>query len=720
MEHIQNVLIKKIIVSKNMFTIAIGEYEENNNIKKSTFIGNYFSTQGEKFNFEGNWTMHSTYGKQFKVEGYQKIQDLLPEDIEQYLTGFKGIGNVRAKKIVNAFGDKTLEVIKNNYEKLIEINIPKDIALNIHESVVQNTTINDLIRMLKPKGLSFKTINKIYEQYGEHSLSIVKNNPYRLADDISGINFSTADYIAKNIGIKYDCGFRIQGCIKHALMIAAEQGHSFLYVDELVKMVRDIISNKNQQSIDTNIIIKVLVNMDEYKELIIESDTAVYFPMYYYAERYSARKISKIREMESKIVLNKDPDEIIKTVEGEVGFQYADQQREAIKRGLTEKIMILTGGPGTGKTTTINGIIKAILENDPRTKLELAAPTGKAAKRMKEATGKTAKTIHRMLEYRPFGDELQCGRNEENPIDADVLIVDEFSMTDILLLEKLLRALHTGTRLIIVGDADQLPSVGAGNVLADMINSGVICTIRLNTIFRQAETSMIVVNANKINNGEYPDFSKNDFTFCGINDDDEVVAEKIVNKYVELIQSGKTTSDVQVLTPLKRKTACGSKALNKKIQEAINPAKPNVKEAKFGFVTFREGDKVMQTKNNYEKDCFNGDTGYITCIDKSKDDTSVIVKFDDKEVEFTGREEILELELAYAISIHKSQGSEYETVIIPMVMSHKRLLAKNLLYTGVTRAKKVVHIFGSKRAIEYSVNNKNVAIRNSKLNQKLI
>lgn len=704
-----------------MFTIAVGEYSDNNDTLESTFIGNFYGVQGEKFNFEGDWVMHPTYGKQFRVEGYQKIQDLQPEDIKEYLTSFKGIGKVRAKKIVDAFGDKTLEVIKNNYEKLAEVGIPKDIALNIHKEVVQNTIVNDLIRMLKPKGFSFKTINRIYEKYGEHSLDIVRNNPYRLADDISGIDFQMADYFASDIeDITYDCGFRLQGAIKHALHLAAESGHSFLYVTELVQKVKNILTYKNQQDIDTNIIIKVLAHMEEYKQLIIESDTAVYLPMYYYAERYSARKISKIREVPSSVVLNKDPDEIIREVEEEVGFQYADQQKEAIRKGLTEKIMILTGGPGTGKTTTVNGIIKAILKNNPRTKLELAAPTGKASKRMEEATGKSAKTIHRLLEYRPFGDELQCGRNEENPIDADVLIVDEFSMTDILLLEKLLRALHIGTRLIIVGDVDQLPSVGAGNVLADMINSGVICTIRLNTIFRQKGTSMIVVNAYRINNGEYPDFSQPDFTFEEINDEDEVVADEIVKRYVELIKSGKTTNDVQVLTPLKKKTACGSKTLNEMIQTAINPARPDVNEVKFGFLTFREGDKVMQTKNNYEKGCFNGDTGYITRIDKSKEDAVVIVKFDDKEVEFTGREEILELELAYAISVHKSQGSEYETVLIPMVMSHKRLLARNLFYTAVTRAKKMVHIFGSRKAIEYAVNNKNVATRNSKLYQKLI
>lgn len=722
MVQIDNVLIKRVLHSKNFFTIVIGEYEENNASVEGSFVGNFHCVKGEKFSFEGDWDMHPRYGRQFKVSGYQKIDHLLPEDIEEYLTGFKGIGRTRAKRIVNAFGKDTLKVIKKDYEKLTEIGIPKDIALNIHEEVVRNTAVNDLIRSLRPKGFSLKTINKIYEQYREHALNIVHNNPYRLVDDISGIDFSMADYFASEIGVEHDCGFRIQGSIKHALHQAAENGHSFLHVTELVKRVRNILTYKNnQQNIDNNVIIKVLAHMEEYKQLLIESDTAVYLPMYYYAERYSARKISKIREVPSTVVLNRDPDEIIKEIEEEVGFQYADQQREAIRKGLTEKIMILTGGPGTGKTTTVNGIIKAILKNNPKTKLELAAPTGKAAKRMEEATEKTAKTIHRMLEYRPFGDELQCGRNEENPIEADVLIVDEFSMTDILLLEKMLRALHIGTRLIIVGDVDQLPSVGAGNVLADMINSGVICTIRLNAIFRQKGTSMIVVNANKINNGEYPDFSQPDFTFDEINGTDEEVAEEIVNKYVELIESGKTTANVQVLTPLKRKTPCGSKALNDLIQDAINPAYPGLNEVKFGFVTFREGDKVMQTRNNYEKDCFNGDTGYIVRVDKSKEDATVVVRFDDdKEVEFVGREEILELELAYAISIHKSQGSEYETILIPMVMSHRRILAKNLFYTGVTRAKKNVHIFGTKKAIEYAVNNKNVPVRNSKLHQKLV
>ena len=720
MIQINNVLIKRVLYTKNMFTVAIGEFVENNGPVEETFVGNFYCIRGEKFNFEGDWNIHPQFGKQFKVEGYEKVDHLLPEDVEEYLTGFKGIGPTRAKQIVRAFGTDTLKVIQKSPDKLIEIGIPKDYAKNIHEIVVRNTFLNDLIRTLRPKGFSLKMINKIYEQYRDRALEIINKNPYRLVDDFSGIDFGMADYLASGINVEHDCGFRIQAAIKHALHRGAESGHSFLFVDELLKMTKDILTYKKQLNVSNNAVIKVLAHMEEFKQVIIESDTAVYLPMYYYAERYSARKISKIREVPSNVTVNRDPDDIIREVEEEVGFQYADQQREAIRKGLTEKIMILTGGPGTGKTTTVNGIIRAILKNDPKTRLELAAPTGKAAKRMEEATGREAKTIHRMLEYRPFGDELQCGRNEENPIDADVLIVDEFSMTDILLLEKMLRALHIGTRLIIVGDVDQLPSVGAGNVLADMIHSGVICTVRLTAIFRQAGTSPIVVNANRINNGEYPDFSHPDFTFSEIEDDDEVVADEIVKQYMELIKEGKTPDDVQVLTPLKRKTPCGSRTLNSRLQDAVNPLRPNVNEVKFGYVTFREKDKVMQTRNNYEKNTFNGDTGYIVRIDTSKEDPVVVVKFDDKEVEFVGREEILELELAYAISIHKSQGSEYDTILIPMVMSSKRILTKNLFYTGVTRAKKTVHIFGSKKAIQYSVNNKNIPVRNSKLHLKLI
>lgn len=718
---LKNVLIKRIIFSKNMFTIAAGEYEEGNGIAEGIFAGSFYGIKGEKFDFQGEWIIHPKYGKQFKVSGYQKVDELTEKDIEEYIVGFRGIGGVRAKKIIKAFGKDTLNIIKNDYQKLVEIGIPEDVALNIYETVVRNATVNDLIRMLRPKGFSLNTINKIYQKYREHAQEIITNNPYRLVDDIQGIDYTMADFLAFNMNINPECEYRIQAAIKYALQLGAESGgHSFLYVKELLRMVNSILSHRNQEEkILKNNVLKTLMHMEEYKQLIIESDTAVYLPMYYYAERYSARKVSKIREIPSNVVLNRDPDEIIKEIEEETGIKYADKQKEAIRKGLTEKILILTGGPGTGKTTTVNGIIKAIIKNDPKTRLELAAPTGKAAKRMEEATGRSAKTIHRMLEYRPFGDELQCGRNEENPIEADVLIVDEFSMTDILLLEKMLRALNTMTRLIIVGDVDQLPSVGAGNVLADMINSEVICTVRLDTIFRQGETSPIIINANKINNGEYPDFSHSDFVFYEIDDEDEV-AKEIVNKYVELIKSGKTPDDVQILTPLKRKTSCGSRELNRMVQDAINPKRPDVKEVKFGAVVFREKDKVMQTKNNYEKEVFNGDTGYIIHINDTQEDPVVVVKFDDREVEFVGREEILELELAYAISVHKSQGSEYETILMPMVMSHKRMLFKQLFYTAITRAKKKVYIFGQEKAIHYAIDNKNIPVRNSKLYEKLV
>lgn len=709
-----NVKIEKIIHFNviNTYTIAIGK--EQSTSKEITLVGNFRCAKGEKFNFKGKWIFHQNYGKQFQVEYFEKITELDEAEIRSYLTNFDGIGPSRARKIVNAFGKNTINVIKNDYEKLLDIGIPENIAKKIHNEIVRNDIVNKLVEKLKPYGISLKKINEIYEMYEDEALQVLEKNPYKLSDDISGIDFMTVDYIAQDKGIEHDCGFRIYSCIKHVLYMAAESGHTYLPADELIRKVNEILSYKNQKPVDNNYILKVMMHMEEYKELVIEEDTAVYLPMYYFAERYAARKLYKIREGNCSIPLKKDPDEIIKEVQEEIGVKYAPKQIEAIKAALTEKIVIITGGPGTGKTTTVNGIIHALLKNEPRTKIELAAPTGKAAKRMEESTGKKAKTIHRMLEYKPFGEELKCGRDENNPIEADVLIVDEYSMVDILLLDKKLKALKNDTKLIIVGDVDQLPSVGAGNVLADLIDSGVITVVRLDTIFRQAETSPIVSNAKLINEGKFPNLNHPDFVLIE-EDDENVVAKLIVDEYVRLIkEEGLSFDEVQVLSPLKRKTICGSKELNNLIQDAINPAEKGKPEITFGSTTFRVGDKIMQTKNNYEKQCFNGDTGYIVDIKTSGQDPVIIAKFEDREIEFVGREEIMELELAYACSVHKSQGSEYKVCLIPVVNSHKRMLKRNLLYTAVTRGKQTIKLFGTKKAISYAVKNDNVDERYSK------
>ncbi|QUH21958.1 SF1B family DNA helicase RecD2 [Alkaliphilus sp. B6464] len=712
--HIKSILINKVLHHNvaNTYTIAIGKETSSGN--EISIVGNFKCATGEKFNFNGKWVFHKTYGRQFEVHGVEKITDLDELEIRNYLTSFDGIGPSRAKRIVDAFGKNTLNVIKKEHTRLVTIGIPSNIVQKVHNEIVKNDVVNKLVEGLRPYGISLRKINQIYETYHEDSLNILETNPYKLADDISGINFSEVDYIAQDKGIEHDCGFRIYSCIKHALFLASENGHTYLPADELIKKVNAILSFKNQMPVDNNYIMKVMLHMEEYKELIIEEDTAVYLPMYYFAERYAARKLYKIRESKYNIPLNKDLDEIIKEIQDEMGVEYAAKQQDAIKSALTDKVLVITGGPGTGKTTTVNGIIQALLKNEPRTKIELAAPTGRAAKRMEESTGKNAKTIHRMLEYKPFGDELKCGRNEDNPVDADVLIVDEYSMVDIILLDKKLRALENTTKLIIVGDVDQLPSVGAGNVLADLINSDVISVVRLDTIFRQAETSPIVPNATLINEGQMPNLDHKDFTLIE-ESDENIVAKLIVDEYVRLIkEDGLTLDEVQILSPLKKKTVCGSKSLNDLVQEAINPSVKGRPEVVFGSTSYRIGDKVMQTKNDYEKKCFNGDIGYIIDINKTGQDPIIIAKFDDQEIEFIGREEIMKLELAYACSIHKSQGSECKICLIPAVLSHKKMLKKKLLYTGVTRGKAVVKFFGTKEAIEYSVKNNDEDARYSK------
>ena len=690
-----------------MFTIAVGEYKDKNTIEK-VFIGDFYCIKGEKFNFEGQWVMNKTYGEQFKVEKYEKINTLNCNEIITYLKQFKGIGEVRARKIVDAFKEKTLTVISTNHHELTKIGISEKIAEEIFQYVSKNTIMSELNSLLKITGISLKTVNKIYKKYGNNSKKIIEKNPYQLIKDI-GINFNVIDYYAKKIGFDKNCNIRVQAVIEYALYLATKQGHSFLFVMELIDSIQKTIDN-----IHSSIIVKNLIDMEEEKKVIIESDTAVYLPEFYYAEQYISEKIKRIREKEIEKNTAIDFNKLIKKLENENKIKYAEQQRKAIKLSLSEKILVLTGGPGTGKTTTLNGIIKAIIKSNSDIDLGLAAPTGKAAKRMEEITKMPAKTIHRMLEYKPFDGELYCGRNEENPIQSDVIIIDEFSMVDVLLLEKFLRAIKIDTKIIIVGDVDQLPSVGAGNVLKDLIKSGVIKTVKLDTIFRQKETSSIIENVYKINKGEYPIFSQKDFIFNKI-DDENIVAKELVKKYIQ-----HKNEDVQILTPFKKKTVCGSNNLNFLIQEAINPLKHGEKEIKIGKYIYRTNDKVIQTKNNYEKLCFNGDTGIITNIVFAGDPV-VTVKFDDgKEIEFVGREEIMELELAYALTIHKSQGSEYKIVLIPVVMSHKRMLARNLIYTGITRAKEQVILYGTEEALKIAINNASVSKRNSKLYYNLI
>ena len=508
---IKNVIIKRIIYTKNNNSIVVGEYGKN----KEVFIGEFLCAKGEKFNFRGSWIFHKTYGKQFKVIEHNKVEDFTDKEMIQYLKQFEGIGKVRAKRIVDEFGEKTLTVIREDVDKLVKIKIPKDVAENIHAKIINNESLEKLVKLLKPFKLSMKTINKIHKKYKAEN---IQTNPYILVGEIN-TNFKLIDNFARQIiGIKSGDNIRIQAIIKFVLTLASQQGHTFLLAKEVIDYTDRFI-----EKIDPSLIVENLLRLEDKKEVIIESDTATYLPSLYYAERYVAKKIRRIREKEEKTQTD-NVKKLIEKIESENKIKYDEQQKKAIMLSLCEKILIITGGPGTGKTTTLNGIIKAIFKKNPDTKLELVAPTGKAAKRITETTSMNAKTIHRILEYKPFDGELQCGRNEYNPIEADVIIVDEFSMVDILLLEKFLRAISIDTKIIIVGDVDQLPSVGPGNVLADLIRSEVITTVKLDTIFRQSEESTIVKNAFEINNGRYPDFTKEDFSFTS-NYNEDIIAQ---------------------------------------------------------------------------------------------------------------------------------------------------------------------------------------------------
>lgn len=708
---LKSVEIKKVLFAKEGFTVAVGLHEG----KDFSLTTSYPLKKSIRYHMEGEYCFHKSYGKQFKVSRIEEDKNLSKKDIMEYLKTFDGIGPSRAKKIVDMFGENTLEVIKLDPHELSKVGIKQNIYNQIHEEFLKNDILNYLVSKLKPIGVSQNMINKIYDKYKNLSIDILNENPYELMETVS-MPFDTADTIAMRMGISPNSNLRVKGCIKYSLNCSAERGHSYVKVKDLIKNTEEILKKRNS-SVKGSGIIKCIINLEDYKKVYIEDDTSTYLPIYYYAEKNIARKLSVIAK-QPKTKLNKPFDEIMSQVESEVGITYSENQKEAIRTSIENPISIITGGPGTGKTTTVNGLIKAIILNNPSVKLELAAPTGKAAKRMEESTNRPAKTIHRLLEYKPYGETLECGRNENNPLNADVLIIDESSMIDLMLMDKFIRALDEKKKLIIVGDVDQLASVGAGNVLADMIESNKIPCTRLDTIFRQAGTSTIVVNANLINHQKPIELGKDDFVFNEINGNDESIAKAIVSKYKELLLEGKSVDDIQVLSPLKRKTECGSSYLNKLLQEVVNPKTPLVKEVNFGFTTFRVGDKVMQTKNNYDKECFNGDVGKIKDIIYDTDNT-VIVSFDDRDIEFIGREEILQLELAYACSVHKSQGSEYSEIIMPMVESHKRMLTKNLFYTGVTRAKKKVHLFGSKKAINHAISNKSAEIRNSKLIDKI-
>ena len=686
---------------------------------------------GESIEIEGKWVNHKIYGSQFEVQSFIPITPSSLEGIYVYLSSgmIHGIGEKMAKRIVDKFGVDTLDVIQNNPERLTEvegIGIKK--VKQIQESYEENRELRNIIIQLSPYGITPNYCLKIYKKYKEKSIEIINKNPYRLAEDIRGIGFRIADDIAAKIGIDKYSPDRIMQGILFTLNQSLANGHTYLPKRILIEQSVKILG------VEPKFVENGIMDLAYTQKVHLENkngEILVYLMMYYICENGVCKEIVKLSQHEIKD-LHIDIDEEIKRVEKEENIQLANNQVLAVKEAINSGVTIITGGPGTGKTTTINTIIKIFENNDQ--KVVLCAPTGRAAKRMSETSNKEAKTIHRLLEmgFATDSDELVFFKDEEDPIDADVIILDEASMVDIILMYNLLKAVKLGSRLLLVGDSDQLPSVGAGNVLKDIIDSNVIKTVRLNEIFRQAQESMIVVNAHKINNGEplFLNVKNKDFFFLRKNTNEEIINEIIglVSERLPKFYNFDKLKDIQVLTTM-RKGDLGVSNLNIELQKYLNPPNKYKQEEEFAKRTFRVGDKVMQIKNNYTKKwetedksdsgegIYNGDIGYIFHIDKDK--KTVYVLFDNVKIASYKYDELDELDHSFCTTIHKSQGSEFPVVVIPIVWAPPMLLSRNLLYTAVTRAKKLVVLVGEVKYLEYMIKNNRINDRYSNLSYKL-
>lgn len=690
--------------------------------------------EGQQIEVKGEWIKHKQFGRQFNVEEYKEVLPTSTKEIEKYLsTGIiHGIGPVTAKKIVKAFGEETLNILDNNIERLKEVEgIGKKKYNIIYQSYLETRELKDIIMFFQKHGVTINQCLKIYKKFGGDAQNIVSENPYILSDEISGIGFLTSDRIAKSLGIEPISDFRIQSGIKYVLNSFSGLGNTYMPKDKLINEAQRVLS-VDKELIEVNIYNSVLEGKIKIEK--INEIEAVYSLPYYFCELGVTNKIITL-SIENFQTINSDITFEISSFERKNNIVFADSQKEAILGAFENGIEIITGGPGTGKTTIIKCIIE-IYENNGM-KVLLAAPTGRAAKRMTESTGREAKTIHRLLEMGVSDNENSFfGRGEGEPLEGDVIIVDEASMIDIMLMNSLLKAIKLGTRLIIVGDADQLPSVGPGNVLRDLIDSEFIKVVRLKDIFRQGKESMIITNAHRINNGELPYLNKKggDFFFDNRESNEEILETilDLVNRRLPLFNSKwNKIRDFQVLSPT-RKGILGVDNLNNELQSILNPPSKDKKERKFKDSVFREGDKVMQTKNNYSLKwnringygdnegvgIFNGDMGFIESI--SEENRTVTVVFDDERRIVYDNLYVEELELAYAITIHKSQGSEFKVIITPAFMGSAFLMNRNILYTGITRAKELVVVVGNQRALKYMVDNINSMERYSSLKERIL
>lgn len=720
----------------NGYTVMVlkGMEEE----QELTCVGTFPAiTQGASIEATGNYITHPVYGKQFQISSYT---EKMPEDalaMERYLGSgaIKGIGAALAARIVRRFGNDTMRIVEEEPERLAEIKgISEKKALEIAEQMTEKADMRRAMVFLQKYGISLNLGAKIYQKYGQSVYGVLQENPYRLAEDISGVGFRIADEIASRIGIHTDSDYRIRSGMLYTLLQASGEGHIYLPKEELFSRASRLLG------VDVSYMEKHLMDMVVDRKLILketEEGIVVYPTQYYYLELNSAKMLCELNILcpEDEQMMKKR----ISRIEKETGTELDEMQKQAVASAAQHGLFILTGGPGTGKTTSINAIIRYFEEEGAE--LRLAAPTGRAAKRMTEATGYEAQTIHRLLELNglPEGEQegraVHFDRNSENPLEADVIIIDEMSMVDISLMYSLLLAVTAGTRLILVGDENQLPSVGPGNVLRDIIRSGCFPVVELKKIFRQASESDIVVNAHKINRGEQVTINNKsrDFFFLKRYDADiiiRVVIALIQEKLPRYVDA--KPYEIQVLTPM-RKGLLGVERLNQILQRYLNPPDEKKKEKEIGQRLFREGDKVMQVKNNYQLEweilgrykipvdkgvgVFNGDTGIMTEINEFAE--TATVEFEDGRQAQYSFKQLEELELAYAVTIHKSQGSEYPAVILPILSGPRMLMNRNLLYTAVTRARKCVTVVGSENTFAEMIRNEKQQQRYSSLDKRI-
>ena len=687
---------------------------------------------GESASLTGDWVNHPEYGEQFKVELYETIMPKEETAIIKYLSSgvIKGVREATAKKLYEAFGDSVFDVLTNEPEKVEKIKgIGHDRAVTICKSFNEQRSVQSIVMFLQQYSISANTAIKIHKIFGSEAVSVIKENPYALANAVDGISFKTADAIAYNIGIPKNSPERIAcGVVYYLREAAYTNGHAYLprgVIKEHTVYNLDITETEAENAISELIADRDII-LDK-----IDNNEVLYLYGMYHDEKYIANRVVEIATTESKYAISASrAEEEVDEFERDNGIKLAKKQREAVVTALSSGFMVLTGGPGTGKTTTINAII-SIMEN-LNIKVALAAPTGRAAKRMSQVTGRDAKTVHRLLGAQMLGNTHTFSRDEENPLDCDVIILDEASMVDTSLMASFLRAVKPGGRIILSGDSDQLPSVGAGNVLRDIIASGVVSTVKLSDIFRQSEESLIIVNAHKINNGEMPELGDRtrDFFFMKRANPSDV-ATTVTELYKSRLPKTyglNPMSDIQILSPTK-KGITGTVELNRILQMSINPPSQSKNEYKYGQTVFREGDKVMQTRNNYDIEyttengedgvgIYNGDMGIVDSIHTQE--RYMIITFDDGKIIEYPFTSVEDLDLAYAITVHKSQGSEFSYVVIPLSTYMPMLMTRNLFYTAITRAKTMVILVGSDRIVENMTKNNTYTKRFTGLSDRLI